>query len=75
MAVRAVQFELQLPSASVVPMKKDMPVQSRVMHKNGNVTSSKKRRPKVSMVKKAGKAKTQFRMPVPMANSRACGRE
>lgn len=74
MAVRGVQLPMQFPSASVSPRKNDMPVQSKVMAKKGNVTSSKKRRPKVSIVKKAGRAKTQLRIPVPMENSRACGR-
>lgn len=70
MAVRVVQLPIQLPSASVSQMKKDMPVHSNVIARNGNVTSSNNRRPNVSMVKNAGKAKTQFRIPVPIAKSR-----
>jgi len=37
------------------------------MQRNGRVTSSRFRRPKVSIVRKAGKANTQLRIPVPMA--------
>jgi len=52
-------------------MKKLKPVHRRVMAKNGKVTNKRLRRPKVSIVKKAGRAKTQFRIPVPMEASRA----
>jgi hypothetical protein len=53
--------------------KNDMPVHRRVIQRKGNVTRSRKRRPNVSMVKKAGRANTQFKIPVPIENSKAWG--
>ena len=47
------------------------PVQKRKMDKKGKVKRRRLRRPKVSIVRKAGRAKTQFRMPVPMDARRA----
>lgn len=74
MAVRAVQFPTQFLSVSVSPIKNDMPVQSSIIDRNGKVTRSRKRRPYVSIVKNAGKAKIQLRIPVPRENNSACGR-
>jgi len=68
-AIMAVRAVLLPPAPS--PIQKEKPVHSREMAKNGNVTSKRKRLPKVSMVKKAGNAKTQFRMPVPIEKRRA----
>jgi hypothetical protein len=48
-----------------------MPVHRRVIQRKGNVTRSKKRLPNVSIVNKAGKANTQFKIPVPIEKSRA----
>lgn len=55
----------------VLGMKKEKPVQRREMQRNGYVTRSRFRRPKVSIVKNAGSAKTQFKIPVPMETRRA----
>jgi hypothetical protein len=52
-------------------MKKDIPVQSKNTASQGKVKSNKLRRPQRSMVKRAGMAKTQLRMPVPMEARRA----
>ena len=52
-------------------IKNDRPVHSNVIHKNGYVVRRRLRRPKVSIVKNAGNAKTQFKMPVPMEASKA----
>jgi hypothetical protein len=52
-------------------MRKLRPVHRRVIARNGKVTNKSLRRPKVSIVKTAGSAKTQFKMPVPMEASRA----
>lgn len=52
-------------------MKNDMPVHSKKMARNGKVKRSRFRRPQVSMVKKAGMAKIQFRIPVPIEAKRA----
>ena len=52
-------------------MKKDIPVHSRKNAKKGNVKISNGLRPNLSIVKKAGNAKPQFKMPVPIEASRA----
>jgi hypothetical protein len=49
----------------------EKPVQSRVAPRKGNVNRRRFRRPQRSIVKTAGRAKTQLRMPVPMEASRA----
>ena len=54
-----------------VGIKKERPVHRRVMQRNGYVTNRRLRRPNVSIVKKAGSAKIQFRMPVPIETKRA----
>jgi hypothetical protein len=59
----ATLFLLSLIPSSI---QKEKPDQKRKMARNGNVKSSRLRRPHVSMVKTAGRAKTQLRMPVPM---------
>lgn len=52
-------------------MENDMPVHTRKNARNGNVNMSKGLRQNSSMVKKAGKSKTQFTILVPMETSRA----
>ena len=52
-------------------IKNDMPVHNKVMARNGKVKISRGRRPNLSMVKKAGKANTQFSIPVPIEARRA----
>lgn len=52
-------------------IQNEKPVQKRHNARKGNVTRSKFLLPKVSMVKNAGSAKTQFRMPVPIEAKRA----
>ena len=47
------------------------PVHSKKIERKGKVKSSKFRRPHLSIVNRAGMAKTQFRIPVPMDASRA----
>ena len=53
------------------PIQKEKPVQKRKMERKGKVKRRRLRRPKVSIVRKAGRAKTQFRIPVPMEARRA----
>ena len=57
--------------ARVFLMRNDKPVHSIVRDKKGYVMSKSGRRPYVSMVKNAGKANTQLRMPVPIEINRA----
>ena len=49
----------------------EKPVQKRKIERKGKVKRRRLRRPKVSIVRKAGRAKIQFRMPVPMEARRA----
>ena len=51
--------------------KKENPVHRRNRAKNGKVKMRSGRRPNVSMVKKAGRAKSQLRIPVPIDAKRA----
>ena len=46
-------------------------VQKREMARKGKVSCKKLRRPKVSNVRNAGTAKTQFKLPVPIDASNA----
>ena len=64
-AVRLILCEAVSPGGGG-SMKNDMPIQRRKMHKKGYVKSSSGRRPNLSIVKNAGSAKTQLRMPVPI---------
>lgn len=52
-------------------IKKDIPTQSRKMASQGNVKISNGLRPNLSIVKNAGSANTQFRIPVPIEARRA----
>lgn len=61
-------FLLSLIPASI---QKEKPDQNRNMDRNGNVKRRRFRRPQVSIVKKAGSAKTQLRIPVPIEARRA----
>lgn len=61
MAVRAWSFSIQ----------NEKPVQKRKMDISGNVVSSRLRRPKVSIVYTAGRAKIQFVIPQPNDTRRA----
>ncbi len=54
-------------------IQNENPVQSDVIQRKGNLKSRRLRRPHVSMVKKAGMAKSQFRIPVPIDTSNADG--
>jgi len=47
------------------------PVHKRKMARKGNVNNRRTRRPQRSIVKTAGRAKTQFRIPVPIEASNA----
>ena len=51
--------------------QKEKPVQKRKRERKGKVKRRRLRRPKVSIVRKAGRAKRKFRMPVPMEARRA----
>lgn len=68
-----VLFTLLVPSPPPggSSMKKLRPVHSNVIARNGNVKISSGRRPNLSIVKKAGSAKTQLSIPVPMEESKA----
>ena len=59
------------PSDGGGSMKKDNPVHKRKKAKKGNVNINNGLRPNLSIVKKAGSANTQFRMPVPIEASNA----
>ena len=52
-------------------MKKDIPVHNRVRARKGNVNKRRFLLPHLSMVNKAGIAKTKLRIPVPMETRRA----
>lgn len=52
-------------------IQKLKPVHKRKMARKGNVKSKSTRRPQRSMVKTAGKANTQFKMPVPIEANNA----
>lgn len=69
-AVRVTLLETSWPGGGG-SMKKDIPVHRWKIARNGNVKISSGLRPNLSIVKKAGNAKTQFRIPVPMDASNA----
>ena len=52
-------------------IQNEKPVQKFVSARNGKVNKSRFRRPNVSMVRKAGSAKTLFNIPVPIDARRA----
>ncbi|KAL9599076.1 MAG: hypothetical protein Q9179_003680 [Wetmoreana sp. 5 TL-2023] len=64
-AVRGTLLEVSSPDRGG-SMKKDMPVHRRKNARKGNVKINNGLLPNLSIVKKAGNAKTQFRMPVPI---------